>query len=335
MIVDPKTKLRSALIGLIFIAYSLGCIGFVGATYITKEAYYILMICLAMCLVVTLPNFFWFRETIHYTHHQGHLQQLNDTLRHVEAVNKPKPDSLISNQRLFEIPPSMSSDSFHKEFYLKAVLKEKKLETPGFFKQISILLSEREHRYKVIAFCCIGGMSYSLFFGESVSIDNLGKKDFRLNGILFGVCQGIGALGVLPFLHLMPRRKWSVILQLMLLLGALALVYLSVVEQTDSVQLMQSIVSTVWITSISNASQTLFFVFTSESFPTHLRGTSMAFILLISKLLGATSPLLSVLAESLSMHILVGCSVYLLLSIPMTLTLKETYDPKRKTLAAH
>ena len=62
----------------------------------------------------------------------------------------------------------------------------------------------------------------------------------------------------------------------------------------------------------------------SELFPTRMRGLACAIILFFGKMLGSVAPFLATMSKNHNLHIVCGCSVVLLISIPLSFCIDET-----------
>ena len=65
-------------------------------------------------------------------------------------------------------------------------------------------------------------------------------------------------------------------------------------------------------------------MYLAEVFPTKIRGSSSAIVILASKLIGSTAPYLETLSKNLGFHIINGLSLFTLVSIPFCVFLPET-----------
>jgi len=65
-------------------------------------------------------------------------------------------------------------------------------------------------------------------------------------------------------------------------------------------------------------------MYVTELFPTRMRGLANAVVLFASKMIGALAPVLCTLSKKAGYHVLCGCSILVLLSIPCSFLIKET-----------
>lgn len=167
-----------------------------------------------------------------------------------------------------------------------------------------------------------------IFYGLAYSVQELGLKSINYNGIFFGITQAVGYLVMIPFIHKMPRKFWTIIFQILTLFGIGILAYLSHFEDSEKIRIMRAAVSTLILTVINSAQFPIFFAGLSEMFPSKLRGVSNALILFLCKMTGSFSPYLSTLAKNNGYHIMVGCCLFTIISLPLTFLQTETLKEK-------
>ena len=136
--------------------------------------------------------------------------------------------------------------------------------------------------------------------------------------------MAFGCLIVIPSLPKMRRKKWAVLFQVFILSGIVVLFYTSRLKKTASVKLLETIVSVCVIGTFMNSLFVLLFVYTSELFPTKMRGLANAIVLFTGKILGSFSPYLITWTLDRGYHMAVGCGLIVLLSLPLSLGLRET-----------
>lgn len=179
------------------------------------------------------------------------------------------------------------------------------------------------------------GVIYMVFYGLTISIQDLGLKNTTENGIFLGVTQTIGYFLSLPFAHKMKRKTWSIIFQLICLSGGIGLAYLSkYCQRTELVRFLETVLSTCVIATVNSAQFPILYSYVSEIYPTKIRGLANAMILFFGKLFGALAPFMENISLNLGFHVLVGCSALLVVSIPMSFTIKETLGDKKKNVSS-
>jgi len=163
-----------------------------------------------------------------------------------------------------------------------------------------------------------------IFYGLTTSVQSLGLTSINYNGMFLGVTQTVGYLVALPLAHKMKRKLWSIIFQSLTLIGAVILAFMSQEKQTERQMFLETVISTCWMAVINSAQFPLLFLSISELFPTRVRGLANAMVLFTGKLLGAASPLLGNMSVDHGFHVLCGCSVIVLVSLPASFLVKET-----------
>ena len=173
------------------------------------------------------------------------------------------------------------------------------------------------------------GVTFMVLYGLTTSIQQLGLENIHYNGLLLGITQSLGYLITLPVAHKMKRKRWSIIFQILVLIGALILGVLSKISEygNSNIQFMKTIMSTAWMATLNSAQFPIIYTYINELFPVSIRGFANALILFTAKLMGATSPIFSSLSVSLGFHLLVGCSCMVLISLPVSTCIEETWTP--------
>ena len=166
-----------------------------------------------------------------------------------------------------------------------------------------------------------------VLYGLTTSIQQLGLEDIHYNGLLLGFTQSLGYLICLPLAHKMKRKKWSIIFQVLVLLGALILGVLSKITAPGNphIQLMKTIMSTFWMATLNSAQFPILYTYINELFPVKIRGLANALILFTAKLMGALAPIFGALSTDMGFHLLFGCSFFVIFSLPVSFLIKETF----------
>ena len=153
------------------------------------------------------------------------------------------------------------------------------------------------------------------------SIQELGLDNTNLNGTLLGIMQTVGYLSTLPYLHMMKRKKWSLRLQFGILAGAGLLLLLSFINQGEKVNFfnfLETSVSTCLIGPFVSAWFPILFIYSSELFRVEIRGVATAVALSIGKVGSSMAPFMCKFSQDCGLHVLVGCSLPALISLPLT-----------------
>ena len=139
----------------------------------------------------------------------------------------------------------------------------------------------------------------------------------------------IGYLSVSFYGPQLPRIKTSRLLLTMEISGAGFLLYMSYCKQTPFCLILQSVVSTLWMTTAVAAHMAILYTQIAENFPTEIRGLACAVVLLFGKLSGASAPFIEEYTKHMGVHVLVGCTLMALVALPMTGLLSETLGNKK------
>lgn len=327
------TKLRSSLISISFLAYSIGCILFNCFAYITTNPFILCGACAVTIICSVIPSSLFFHETPYFLYKKGRITELFDVLMSIYRYNQGKhgcDETLyiaVENKiiQLMGIDTHITTKAWFKSNVFRLYRKRTK-DAPSA-NAITRLCTSSKHMYYLTTLVFIGGLIYMLFYGMSINIQELGLKDIKMNGMLLGATQAIGNLAVVPFIHKMPRKRWMILFQIAILIGAVVLSALSRETQTSMVQFEQTVTSTLWMATIMSAIFPLFFMYTTECFPTEVRGTANAIILFSAKMIGSMSPMLENFSVSHKIHVVAGCSAFVILSLPLTFGMKETLLP--------
>lgn len=106
-------------------------------------------------------------------------------------------------------------------------------EKTSIFKSLKLFTSPRL-LFRLVSMSIVGGALYSIFYGLSTDISSIGLSNVSIAGILLGVTQTIGYFIVLPFVHKMKRRFWTLMFYCAMLLGVIALLVISLAVQVGS-----------------------------------------------------------------------------------------------------
>ncbi len=329
-----ETKLRSSLISMCFLAYSLGCIAFNGIAYISTNPNFLGLTTACFLICSVTPSFFSYRETPHFLYKKGKISELFDTLMSIYRTNNGRygvEETLfigVENKLLemFGFKSQITLKTFFKATQVRLSRNRRQGHKSSF--GLLRILRSKSLFYHLFTLTLIGGLLYALFYGMSLNIAELGLKDTKMNGMLLGATQAIGYLLVIPFTHRMRRKQWIIIFQFFILTGALLLILLSKQSQSSTVQFEQTITSTFLMATVMSAIFPIFYIYITEVFPTEVRGTANAVILFLSKLIGSSAPLMENYSVSHGMHVLVGCSLLVVVSLPMSLWMRETLSAK-------
>lgn len=194
----------------------------------------------------------------------------------------------------------------------------------NLWQKVCCLFGMKKYLYPLIIMSTISTSLYCVYYGMITSIQDLGLEKVQFNGVLAGLTQGIGFAIILPFLPKRSRKQSLVLIQSVLLLGAFLLVCMSYLVKSEAVKLAESMVSTLLMSTTLACLFSFMYVTNTEIFPTQLRGFAVGFILLTGKLIGSLAPYINYFSKIMEVHVLVGSSFPLFLSIYLTLFLQDT-----------
>jgi len=314
-----KTKLRSVTVAFFFLGFCLGCISINLFAYISTEPWFLIGVTLVIFLIFGIPCLFLFKETPAFKINILDVQGFIKIIDEIASINRKDP-------RL-DAKYSKRIDSLNLIIErMKEISKEKKSKNIVERHPVLTILCTKQYLYQFVVLSLIGGYLYSVFLGMSSNIQELGIRDIRINGVIFGVTQAIGNLVDIPCPNKMKRRLWNFIFQSFMMTGAIALLVLGFIfpTKTFGVLLTQSIVSSAFCGTGLSALFPMFFLYVSELHPPELRGTANSLVIFVSNLISIGVPLLAAKSATLGIHFVVGCSIVGVISIPLTLSLKET-----------
>ena len=331
----PDSKLRSYLVTIGFFGYALGCSIFNAIAYYSMKSDFIILVTAISLIACVIPSFLFYFETPYYLFKKGRVTELFCTLMGIHRTNSGSKASDPSQQQSVEdflISAFGFGDSEKsKEFFRDTEIRLVKLEKEKVVGKVPLLIIMRSRPlfFHLLALTMMGGLLYTTFYGMSINIDKLGYDDLRLNGILLGAMQALGYLLVVPFTYRMKRRRWSIIFQAMILACNLYLMLLPRDSNSSDVKFQQTAVSTLLMPTVISAVFPLFYIYITEVFPSEVRGTANATILFLARLVGSFAPFFESLSEHFNVHILVGCSLLVFVSLPLSLGMKETLIIKK------
>ena len=252
--------------------------------------------------------------------------------KYIQAVDSLE---VISRKNQRHLPRIFFSKLLHalenNQFVHKEDEASKKL---SVLDKLRLLFLNRELRNQLVILCTVSSSLYCVYYGIVTSVQDLGLKTFQYNGILVGITQAAGFVGVLSFLPVRKRKASLLAIQSVLLLGAFLLVCLSFLEKTPLVQDAEGAVSAILISTAISALFSFLYVANAESFPTQIRGLAVGTILLAGKMIGSCSPYFTLLSKQMKVHVLTGSSLPLFVSLMTTMFLKETLVREAKPKAA-
>lgn len=319
----PEVGLRSKTVAASFGAFAFGVIVLHALAYISTKPEFLLGIVLAVLGTSSIIFCLSVEESPLFFLNNSKVEKFFDLVEHIKVSRNKLPSTPEDNQTLLTLKSDLAEALRTKKQHNNSATS-KPTSTNSHSSQLRSLFCNGRNVYTLTALCFIGGYVYSVFYGMSINIQDLGLKDTKLNGILFGITQGIGYLGMLPFSNNMRRKRWHIIFQLIMMTGAVILLILSLGGSSKRILIAQTAVAIIFCGTTFSALFTIFFLYVTELFPVELRGTASSIVLLVSNILSTVTPILAVASAKYKVHFLVGCSVVGIISIPLTFGLRET-----------
>lgn len=165
----------------------------------------------------------------------------------------------------------------------------------------------------------------SIYVGISISLTQIGSDSPQLNGIFFGLTQAVGYLLIYYLAPYIKRVKPLFITQILLLLP---IGILGVLDQLDNkkfefILIIKTGIALIWTPIVMSINFIFYFLIIAECFPVMIRGTVSSISLLTGKLMVIAVPSLIAWFKSMGFEPLIGAGLPILLSLPLTLLIKE------------
>jgi hypothetical protein len=292
------------------------------SSYLIKTADNLLLGMTISLLVLLYPNFICLKESPLWLIKQKRFREAVDVFQHIARVNM----RVIPAEFFQRFVRALEQNTLVS----KADDSNQKL---TIYQKIKLIFATRKYRKVLMINSTVSTSLFVVYYGMTTSVQDLGFQSMQFNGILVGITQAIGFLVVLKFLANTKRKTALIFIQSNLLFGAFLLVCLSYLEPTKMVFLVQGIISAVYISTVISSMFSFLYVTNAESFPTQVRGMAVGLILLTGKLIGSVAPYINLFSKHMKVHVLVGSSVPLFVSLFCTMFLKETFVSNK--LAAH
>lgn len=251
----------------------------------------------------------------------------------IEVIRKSYSMIMLEDQKREDFEEQQGLNEADSEMMVMEVVKKNNDTSKQYLQARSqgmfSLLSDSKLSIKMLALCFQSATVFTIYYGLTSSMQDLGLPNIQMNGILTGLTQMVGFLAISIYGPTIPRITASRVLLSLEILAALILLSLSYFEQNSFCLLIQSIVSTVLMTTAVSAHIAILYIQNAENFPTEHRGFACAIILLFGKMSGASAPMIEEYTKSIGVHVLVGCSGMALVALPMTVLLTETLGNKK------
>ena len=182
------------------------------------------------------------------------------------------------------------------------------------------------YMYQFIILSLVGGMINCVYFAMTLKISKLTPASVTVNGLIFALISLASTLIILPFGASLPRRLSLWIGQLVIILSCLVLFLFDWFDFRSGTasEVLQGIITSVFIGGVMYSLFTPYFYFVTELYPVELRGTANALINFFSLLLSMAAPFLFKFADDRRFNGIESTSILGLVSLPLTFFLRET-----------
>lgn len=318
-LLSSDAPLRIYLVAAMFVAFPLGSILFSAVTFWSKNSDYLALMTLGVVGVTSIFACFVMEESPMFLLGKNRFDDF------IEVVKK------IKRRNGQQIPPQAvdairTAAEEWSETKAEEIRQNEKLAKENGHPLVRILTTPR-FLYQVVTLSLMGGLFNIVFFGLSMNLDSLGSSNITVNGIIYSVISLVSCLIMIPFSGNMKRKLWTMLFQLGYLIDGAVLCVLSIIYKGSTSGLLkvsQVVLSAGVAGGISNAAFVPYYYYISELFPVEIRGTSYSMVQFSANLLAMISPFLVKKSADIGVHFLVGCTALVVLSLPMTMFLKET-----------
>jgi MFS family permease len=318
---SPSSKLKSRISGYTLASFSVGIMCLNLLSFGFKTADRLILAIAASLSIILYPNLVNLRESPTWLIKQNRIE---------EAVEKFKKISVFNGRQLSDLYFSEMTTALNE---LQAVQAEesknsgKRLTKLRFTDRVRLLFSDPNYRKPLLILSMISSSLFCTYYGMTTSIQDMGLEPIQLNGLFVGFTQATGFIIVLQFLARTKRKHALIIIQSNLIFCSFLLVTLTFYEEYWASRFIQGIISTIVMSATVSAMFSFLFVTNAETFPTQFRGLAVGLILLIGKLLGSLAPFINLLSKHMKVHVMVGSTFPVFLSLIATMFLKETLEP--------
>lgn len=314
------------------LSYSLGCILLNVLSWYLTDADTLMNFVAILITVAVIPNFIFLEESPRFLYDMGYVTKFVKTLKSIGEKNDAGLSSVHFEERLGISNVNLNNYKY-KDIRIdnnQSSNQAESIET-GF----STMFKEKEVRFTLVALCIQSATIFTIYYGLTSSMQDLGLKSTQWNGILMGFTQFLGFAIISYYGPNLERVKSATFCLVMEIIGAIILYILTMLPYSNLNSLAQSLVSTLWMTTVVSAHMSLLYFQNAESFPTEIKGKAIACILLFGKLSGACAPIIEEYTKRMGTHVLCGCSAIALIALPLVANLKETLIPGKKDIAFH
>ena len=181
----PKTAIRSRMVGLCLVSYSFGCISLNLLSLVLTDADSLMAMLTILIVLAVLPNYFILLESPMYLYKSGYVVSTINTLREIASRNNRSLEYKYFEKQL-DIE-NYDVDYQPEVRLIKVDTTNKDKENKNSPKNGFYLLLEPEIGIKLLALCFQSATVFTIYYGLTSSIGELGLPSIQLNGILMGL----------------------------------------------------------------------------------------------------------------------------------------------------
>lgn len=310
----PGSRYRSIIAGVCLAAFSAGIICLNGLSLIFADADKLLLFYIVLLSALLFPIGFLIMESPVWMMKHKRYHEAADILNRIAAINKEASDEMQEEIAALEMQSA------------KDDLEEEKVSADGvgFMDSFRIVFNNPTFSKNLLILSSLSSALFCLFYGMAISLKDLGFESMQTDGVVMGITHGLGYSIIIPFLDKTPRKIALLFIQTALLAQAASLLFVGFLPHNRMTSLLQSAITSILVPSTLAALYSFSYLANTESFPPHIRGFCVGLILLVGKVVGSATPFICHQSKNLGIHLLVGCSFPMIVSLLFTLDFKET-----------
>lgn len=314
-----RTPLRSKLLAFSFIAFSLAVIALNLLSFGLKTADSLFLFGIIYNFVIMSPLSFFVVESPQWLSKKGKCAKALKSIKKISEKNNNPIDS-GEFKRIIGTCEKLMIEHKNNSIPPTNINFDNDRDSKGF----SITLFDKTNFLYGIIIALIVFSINSIDSGLTLSLSDIGTDNLQLNGILYGIMQSIGNLLILNRAPQLKRVTTLAMIQILILFGAAFLFGLGFLERKKWVEWVEVGVCEVWITVFMGMAYPMYYLTIAEIFPAEIRGTATSICLLSGKILVSLVPQLLEMTKDRGFNPIVGASLPIFLSLPLTFFLKET-----------